>query len=202
MMEVLARTAEPGPLPGHLAGRAAEIFLDQLDRDAWVRLLGDVDATGGGSMPGSIDNHFHLVVETTQPELSAGLQRLNGLYAQRFNRRYDRVGHLFRVASTRVIEDDEHFENTPAYSSATRSAAAAQLALARRARSQLRRFNSPRACWFQGTRCVVPAAPTASRLARYQSYVSISVCAFESRGSQPSSPPPSRSRRRSPGGGL
>ena len=55
-----------------------------------------------------LDNHFHLLVETTQPELSRGMQRLNGLHAMRFNRRYDRVGHLFQGRfESRVIEDDE-----------------------------------------------------------------------------------------------
>src|SRR5439155_5912696 len=34
---------------------------------------------------------------------------------------------------------------------------------------QDRRLSKPRACWFQGTRCVTPAQPTRSRLARYQS---------------------------------
>src|SRR5581483_1872328 len=34
---------------------------------------------------------------------------------------------------------------------------------------QLSRFSRPSACWFQGTRCVSPAAPIVSRCARYQS---------------------------------
>ena len=48
-----------------------------------------------------------------------------------------------------------------------------------------RRFSRPSACWFQGTRCVTPAAPTRPRFARYQSYVSISASRFDSRGCQP-----------------
>jgi REP element-mobilizing transposase RayT len=40
-------------------------------------------------------NHYHLLVETTQPTLSAGMQRLQSLYAQRFNRRHQLTGHLF-----------------------------------------------------------------------------------------------------------
>ena len=48
-----------------------------------------------------LDNHFHLVLEATEPDLSDGMKRLNGLHAQRFNRRHDRVGHLSRAASTR-----------------------------------------------------------------------------------------------------
>jgi putative transposase len=60
--------------------------------------------------------HYHLVVETTTDRLSAGMQYLNGEYAQLFNRRHDRDGHVFgdRFASW-VIRDDEHFERTIEY---------------------------------------------------------------------------------------
>jgi hypothetical protein len=41
-------------------------------------------------------NHYHLLVETPEPNLSRGMHRLNGLYGQRFNRRHERVGHVFQ----------------------------------------------------------------------------------------------------------
>jgi putative transposase len=54
-------------------------------------------------------NHYHLILETDREVLSAGMHRLNFLHAQRFNRRYDRVGHLFQNRfKSRVIESDEH----------------------------------------------------------------------------------------------
>ena len=40
-------------------------------------------------------NHFHLVVETPQPNLSVGMKWLLGTYTQRFNRRHLHWGHLF-----------------------------------------------------------------------------------------------------------
>jgi putative transposase len=40
-------------------------------------------------------NHYHLVLETPQPDLSAGMQRLNGVYAQWFNAWHLRQNHLF-----------------------------------------------------------------------------------------------------------
>jgi putative transposase len=43
-----------------------------------------------------MDNHYHLVVETPEANISAGMQQLNGAYAQRFNQRHERSGHLFR----------------------------------------------------------------------------------------------------------
>lgn len=40
-------------------------------------------------------NHYHLLLETPEPDISLGMQRLNGAYAQRFNWRHDVVGHVF-----------------------------------------------------------------------------------------------------------
>jgi putative transposase len=61
-------------------------------------------------------NHYHVLVETTQVQLSRGMQLLNGQYAQAFNERHDRVGHLFqgRFASY-AIESEEHYERALAY---------------------------------------------------------------------------------------
>jgi putative transposase len=50
-------------------------------------------------------NHYHLLVETPAPNLSAGMQRLNGLYAQWFNDLYGWTGHVFeRRFYSRVAE--------------------------------------------------------------------------------------------------
>jgi putative transposase len=53
-------------------------------------------------------NHYHLVVEGFRQALSDGLQRLNGIYAQGFNAKYTRWGHLFgeRFWCRPVAEDD------------------------------------------------------------------------------------------------
>ena len=61
-------------------------------------------------------NHYHLVVEALRDELSDGCHRLNGVYAQTFNRRYKRKGHLWgdRFWSG-PIDSDEQFEDTCAY---------------------------------------------------------------------------------------
>jgi hypothetical protein len=40
-------------------------------------------------------DHFHLVVETPQPNLVAGMKWLLGTYTVRFNRRHKLPGHLF-----------------------------------------------------------------------------------------------------------
>jgi putative transposase len=54
-----------------------------------------------------MDNHVHLLIETPQPNLGVGMQRLHGPYAQAFNRRHVKVGHLFqgRYGAERVMDD-------------------------------------------------------------------------------------------------
>ena len=41
-------------------------------------------------------NHYHLVVETPEGNLSKGMRQLNGMFTQASNRRHKRVGHIFQ----------------------------------------------------------------------------------------------------------
>jgi REP element-mobilizing transposase RayT len=43
-----------------------------------------------------MNNHFHLVIETPQPNLSLGMKWLLGTYTQRFNRRHRHLGSSLR----------------------------------------------------------------------------------------------------------
>jgi putative transposase len=63
-----------------------------------------------------MDNHYHLVVECTRVTLSAGVQRLSGIHAERINARHARTGHLFGERfGARVIDTEERLANTVAY---------------------------------------------------------------------------------------
>lgn len=56
-----------------------------------------------------MDNHYHLVIETPQPNLSRGMRQLNGTYTQTLNRRHRRVGHVFQGRFTAIlVEKDAH----------------------------------------------------------------------------------------------
>jgi putative transposase len=61
-------------------------------------------------------NHYHFVIETTRAALSEGMHRVNGLYAEAFNDKYSRSGHLFgdRFAA-RAIEDEDYLRATCRY---------------------------------------------------------------------------------------
>ena len=41
-------------------------------------------------------NHYHLLVQTPEPNLSVAMRQLNGVYTQRFNRRHERCGHVLQ----------------------------------------------------------------------------------------------------------
>jgi putative transposase len=73
------------------------IVRDTLNRYAWRCLTYCL-------MP----NHYHLIMETLKPNLSQGMRQINGVYAQRFNRRHDRCGHLFqgRFGATLIGSDE------------------------------------------------------------------------------------------------
>lgn len=98
----------------HITARgvaASEIFLDNHDYCAFLVLFRDAvnrfawRTRAFCLMP----NHFHLVVSTPRLELSAGMHRLNCLYAMRFNKRYARPGHLFQNRfDARLVEGDRH----------------------------------------------------------------------------------------------
>ncbi len=56
-----------------------------------------------------MDNHYHLLLETPVPNLSAGMRQLNGIYTQAFNLHHRRVGHLFQGRfKAIVIEKQAH----------------------------------------------------------------------------------------------
>jgi REP-associated tyrosine transposase len=91
------------------AGKIA-IVRDDVDRLFFVRQLKEVVRRFGWLcyVFCLMDNHFHLVIETERSWLSGGMHRLGFLHAQRFNRRYERVGHLFQNRfGAVVIEDDD-----------------------------------------------------------------------------------------------
>jgi len=61
-----------------------------------------------------MDNHYHLLVETPQANLSRGMRELNGVYTQAFNRRHARVGHVFQGRFRGLLVDkDAYLSLTP-----------------------------------------------------------------------------------------
>lgn len=73
------------------------IFLDVQDRRTFLATLGQACEKTGWQVHAYclMGNHFHLVAETPQANLVAGMKWLLGTYTGRFNRRHHCFGHLF-----------------------------------------------------------------------------------------------------------
>jgi len=56
-----------------------------------------------------MSNHYHLLVETPDANLSRGMRQLNGVYTQTFNRRHGRVGHVFQGRYKAILVDRENY---------------------------------------------------------------------------------------------
>jgi len=73
------------------------IFRDDTDRETFLRTLGEACAQTGWQVHAwcLMGNHCHLVLETPQPNLAAGMRWPLGTFTGRFNRRHGLSGHLF-----------------------------------------------------------------------------------------------------------
>lgn len=89
-------------------GREA-IFLDDLDRKAFLAVLAEGVETFNWVVHAYclMGNHYHLLIETPDGNLSRGMRQLNGMYTQRFNRRHGRVGHVFQGRYKAILVQKE-----------------------------------------------------------------------------------------------
>lgn len=91
--------------------RKEPVFLDDNDREHFLRILGDTTERYHWTCHGYclMENHYHLLVETPEANLSAGMRQLNGVYTQRFNWIHKTVGHLFQGRyKALLVEKDSH----------------------------------------------------------------------------------------------
>lgn len=54
-------------------------------------------------------NHYHLLIETPDGNLSRGMRHVNGVYTQRFNRKHRRVGHVFQGRFKGILVDKDNY---------------------------------------------------------------------------------------------
>ena len=87
--------------------RREPIFRDDEDRECFLAAVGEVCGKTGWQIHALclMPNHFHLVLETPQPNLVAGMKWLLGTYTGRFNRRHRQFGHLFSGRYKALVVD-------------------------------------------------------------------------------------------------
>jgi len=88
------------------------VYRDDRDRRVFLDVFGRVVDRFGWICHAYclMSNHYHLLLETPLPNLSSGMRQLNGVYAQRFNKRHGRVGHVFEARfDATIVEEDGYF---------------------------------------------------------------------------------------------
>jgi putative transposase len=89
----------------------SSVFLDDEDRVVFLNILSRVVVRWRWIVHAYclMGNHYHLLLETLEPNLSRGMRHLNGEYSQAFNRIHGRCGHVFQGRfHSLVVEKQSH----------------------------------------------------------------------------------------------
>jgi len=86
-------------------------FLDDHDRDMFLEIVSRAVERFNWLCHAYclMPNHYHLVIQTLDPTLSRGMQYVNGVYTQAFNRRHARQGHLFQGRFKAMLVDRDPY---------------------------------------------------------------------------------------------
>ncbi|HFD31362.1 MAG TPA: transposase [Gammaproteobacteria bacterium] len=91
--------------------RQEDIYLVDEDREAYLDVLNSVCERFNWVVHAYclMSNHYHLLIETPDSNLSQGMRQLNGVYTQRFNRRHKRVGHVYQGRYKAILVQKENY---------------------------------------------------------------------------------------------
>ena len=91
--------------------RRENIYESDTDRENYIQILRDVCAQYNWAIHSYclMSNHYHLLVETPDGNLSKGMRQLNGVYTQKYNRCNRKVGHVFQGRFKSVLVDGDAY---------------------------------------------------------------------------------------------
>ncbi|NEX22029.1 addiction module toxin RelE [Thiorhodococcus mannitoliphagus] len=91
--------------------RCEPIYEDEQDQEAFLGVLAEVVERFNWLCHAYclMTNHYHLIVETVEGNLSKGMRQLNGVYTQASNRRHGRAGHLFQGRFKSILVDKDAY---------------------------------------------------------------------------------------------
>jgi REP element-mobilizing transposase RayT len=91
--------------------RREAIFIDDTDRATLLDVLAlGLERFDAAALAYCLmGNHYHFVLQTRQANLSRLMRHVNGVYTQRFNRRHDKVGHLFQGRFKAILVDSDAY---------------------------------------------------------------------------------------------
>ena len=86
-----------------------DVFEDDRDRWDWIRRMEEACDRFGWRIHAYVlmGNHFHLLLETPEPNLVAGMKWFMGAFSQAWNRRRGRRGHVFQGRYKAVVVNGE-----------------------------------------------------------------------------------------------
>ena len=94
------------------------IFKDDEERGIFLEILHEVNKRYNWMCHAYclMNNHYHLVIETPDGNLSKGMRQLNGVYTQAFNKRHESVGHIFQGRYKAIlIQKESHLLKVSRY---------------------------------------------------------------------------------------
>jgi putative transposase len=91
--------------------RREDIYEDNTDRASFLSILDKTSDICNWACHAYclMDNHYHLLIETPNANLSRGMRQLNGVYTQTFNRAHNRVGHVFQGRYKSILIDKHSY---------------------------------------------------------------------------------------------
>jgi len=91
--------------------RREAIYRDDLDRQAQLDTIAHAMDRFDARVLAycQMGNHYHLVLQTRQANLSQLMRHVNGVYTQAFNRRHGLVGHLFQGRFKAILVDRDAY---------------------------------------------------------------------------------------------
>ena len=91
--------------------RQEDIYETEDDRLLFLVIFGEVCKSYNWICHGYclMTNHYHLLIETPDANLSQGMRQLNGVYSQKFNRIHKRVGHVFQGRYKAIMVEKESY---------------------------------------------------------------------------------------------
>ena len=91
--------------------RREDIYETDEDRLAFLNLLGAVCDRCNWVCHAYclMGNHYHILIETPDANLSRGMRQLNGMYTRKFNVAHGRVGHVFQGRYKAIVADADEY---------------------------------------------------------------------------------------------
>lgn len=91
--------------------RREAIYEDDADRHMFLSLFDQVCEAHNWLCHAYclMGNHYHILIETPDANLSQGMRQLNGMYTQRFNHTHGKVGHVFQGRYQAILVEKQAY---------------------------------------------------------------------------------------------